>query len=893
MKKALCFLCLLLSAALILPAASGVVSAADAKTEAAPISYLPKNAKPELQVIKFDFFEQMMSSYVRNENLAIGNRGSMNVESGTLRNSSAQPMSFGSGVFVGDDYGRSEGYVSFDMQVVSGTISLGVRMTKAGQYSDGRGIWFAFDGTENVTVRERDTGAEATVAAGVKTSDSVKVRFEEKLGQMLLSLGGETVIKATLDNGHLTVYDKAGKEVISKDGCGLYDSGYFAVCFDGGTDGYIDDLEFTNYKVDQSLPAAEDRQIDYTTWTASDDLLRTVASNNEAGDPKDEKYVGLFYFLCWVGAGIHVQDITSLYLDLGKQDLKKFLQNSGGEAYWSEPYFGYYVNTDTWVYRKHAYMLEAAGVDFIFLDISNGATFDKGHLALFDTWLKIREEGGMTPQICFFCGDTTSTFQKDIDHLKKTVYAPQNYDKYKELFFMWDGKPLIFGNTNGIKDEYAQWLSDFTVRGNWAWCDKDNYWSWLQDYRYDEKKDTYSLVDGGKGRDADGNFEELSVCLGHHPATSKGRSYVNGEEPNTKEKDFNFSLEGVGEGKCFEFQFNAAKSFDPTVMLITGWNEWIAGCDHNSSHKFFAQTTVKGYMYVDQFNPEFSRDAEPMRLRDGVGFGDNYYYQMCDYIRKFKGIGKTAEASGQKSIRLNDISTWDDVGPEYKDNIGDTALRNTVSYDSEYRYVNGTGRNDIDCAKVSQDSENLYFLVKCVADIEADDKENFMNLFINADGDIKTGWESYDYVINRSRDAKTVSVEKFKDGFTSEKIGDAEYHIDGQYMAVKINKTLLGASELNNFTFKWADNSTKAGNVMEFMDLGDAAPNDRFAYSYIGYAGENIVYEEDTKAPDTETEEVKDNTAETVSALFIVIVCAVSAAVIAAAAVIIIKIKRK
>ena len=101
------------------------------------------------------------------------------------------------------------------MQVVSGTISLGVRMMKAGQYSDGRGIWFAFDGTENVTVRERDTGAEATVAAGVKTSDSVKVRFEEKLDQMLLSLNGETVIKAALENGHLTVYDKAGKELQS------------------------------------------------------------------------------------------------------------------------------------------------------------------------------------------------------------------------------------------------------------------------------------------------------------------------------------------------------------------------------------------------------------------------------------------------------------------------------------------------------------------------------------------------------------------------------------------------------------------------------------------------------------------------------------------------------
>lgn len=893
MKKALHCLCLLLAVMIILPAAAGSVFASS-KTEAdIPATYLPKSAKAKLQVLKFDFSEQMMSTYVRNENIAIGNRATMNVESMALRNSSQQPLSFGSGVFVGDDYGRSEGYVEFDMQIVSGVISLGVRMTRSGDYSDGRGIWFAFDGSDKIKVKEKDTGLSSEILTGVSTGDKVKVRFEEKLDKMRLKLNGETVCTVTLDNGSLTVYDKTGAKSASADGCGLYGSGYFAVCFDGGTDGYIDDLEFTNYKVDQSLPSSDDRQIDYTTWTASDDLKRTVSSNAEAGDPKDNKYVGLFYFLCWVGAGQHVQDITSLYLDMGAKNLKKYLQDNGGEAYWSEPYFGYYLNTDTWVYRKHAYMLEAAGVDFIFLDISNGATFDKGHLALFDTWLKVREEGGMTPQICFFCGDTTSIFQKDIEHLKKTVYAPQNYEKYKELFFMWDGKPLIFGNTTGINEECAEWLSGFTVRGNWAWCNKDNYWSWLQDYRYDEKTGAYSLVDGGLGRDAEGNFEELSVCLGHHPATSKGRSYVNGVEPNTKNNDFNFSLEGSGEGKCFEFQFNAATSFDPAVMLITGWNEWIAGCSHDSNNRFFAQTSVKGYMYIDQFNPEFSRDAEPMRLRDGVGFGDNYYYQMCDYIRKFKGIGKTTEASGQKSIKLNDISTWDGVGPEYKDNIGDTALRNTVSYDSEYRYVNGTGRNDFDYAKVSQDENSLYFLAKCVYDIESDSKENFMNLFINADGDITTGWEGYDYVINRSRTDKTVSVERFTDGFKSEKAGEAEYYIDGQYMAIKLDKSVIGAGELKNFTFKWADNSTVSGNVMEFMDLGDAAPNDRFAYSYVGYAGETVSYPSDTEEVSdideakTETENIE------ISASFIVIVCSVSVAVIAAAAIVIMLIKRK
>ena len=469
---------------------------------------------------------------------------------------------------------------------------------------------------------------------------------------------------------------------------------------------------------------------------------------------------------------------------------------------------------------------------------------------------------------------------------------------------MWEGKPLIFGNINGkgVTAQTKEFLSGFTVRGNWAWCDQDGYWSWLQDYKYNKSKNRYELTDGGKGRDASGNFEELAVCLGHHPSSSKGRSYVDRKEPNTKKNDFNFTLEGVGEGKCFEFQFTAAKSLDPKVMLITGWNEWIAGCFHDSANTFFAQTNVKGYMYIDQFNPEFSRDAEPMRLRDGVGFGDNYYYQLCDYVRQFKGIGKTTEAAGQSTVSLTDIGSWDNVTPEYRDNTGDAQLRNSICYDADIRYINNTGRNDIDYAKVSQDNEYLYFLVKCTADIERADGENWMNLFINVGTDRTSGWEGYGYIVNRSRTENTVSVSRFTEGFKAEKTGDAEYALTGEYMTVKIKKSLLGVEgEVKELLFKWADNSTVTGSVMEFMDLGDAAPNDRYAFHYVGYAGETASYETEeiltekavtTTQPDGPA--VTDGEKETEEKRFPVIeIAAVAVAVIAVAAAVIIKTKKK
>ncbi len=895
MKNLIRILCVAIAVLMTAPSAAGLLAAAPSQT--APATHLPARVKPTLVTTSLDFTDQTMSAYVRNGALAVGSRATMDISDKTLRNAGSLPMSFGSAVYVGDDYGDSEGYVKFDMRIVSGTVSLGMRNTRAGKYTDGRGIWFSFSPDGVMTVKENDTGATATVDTGADMTAVTAIRADELLDRIVISVNGKAVAEASTADGTF-ILRSADKETLCKEsGCELYRSGYFTVVIDGDTDGYVDNIEFTNYSVDQSMPDASYRPIDYSTWTATDDLQRTVADNSATGDPRREKAVGLFYFLCWVGAGQTVQDNTKIYLEGGAKGLKKYLQEKGGEAYWAEPYFGYYLNTDTWVYRKHAYMLEAAGVDFIFLDVSNGVTFDNGHKALFDTWLKIRREGGMTPQICFFCGDNPQIFDTDISHISKTVYSELNYDKYKELFYMWDGKPLIFGNASGVNEQSKEFLKNFTVRGNWAWCDKDGYWSWLQEYTYDEKSGKYGLVNGGFGRDSSGKFEELAVSLGHHPSTSKGRSFVYGSEPNTKKNDFNFSLEGVGEGKCFESQFKAAMSFDPSVMLITGWNEWIAGCPHDAQYRFFAQTSVKGYIYIDQFNPEFSRDAEPMRLRDGVGFGDNYYYQMCDYIRKFKGIDKAPEATGQQSIKLDDLSTWDGVGPLYMDNTGDAELRNSVCYDSSIRYVNGSGRNDVESAKVSQDAEYLYFLVKCTADIEFADGQNWMNLFINTDNDAATGWEGYDFVINRSRDEKTVSVERFGDGFLSKKTGDADYFISGEYMTVRVPKNTLGVSELKNFTFKWADNSTVTGNVMEFMDLGDAAPNDRYAFIYVGGNGATVEYgdgADESTADDTETQTAEENeNGEESLAGFTAAVCAVSAVLIAAAAVVIVKIKRK
>ena len=49
-------------------------------------------------------------------------------------------------------------------------------------------------------------------------------------------------------------------------------------------------------------------------------------------------------------------------------------------------------------------------------------------------------------------------------------------------------------------------------------------------------------------------------------------------------------------------------------------------------------------------------------------------------------------------------------------------------------------------------------------------------------------------------------------------------------LQIKLAKDLIGAGD--TFDFKWADNSVPTGDIMEFLDQGDAAPSGRYNYRY-------------------------------------------------------------
>ena len=829
---------LLFAAAFVAAAGISLLTAATAATsEDGPVTL----EKRETTVYQYDF-EEDTAYYLEAPGLT-GMDTAVSVSDGKLIPQNKLFL-FGTEYRLGDDYGLSGGSAQFDLVLEDGTVDIGLRTIVQSARRSYKGIWISI-GSEEISVKLQPGKETASAKHSVEFAQEQTLVIRDSVDEITIRAGAEETLLMQIlySSDRILVKDGAGNPLLEAETGDIPAAGYLRI---GGSRDFIgtfDNLQYEHTEIERSLPPREQRIVSYNNWVATDDLGRSVAGNSEAGDPKEDKYVGIFYFISFDQLDGGIYDHTKAYLEGGLSGLWEQLESGpvGYGRYWAEPYFGYYINGDTWVYRKHAYQLTAAGVDFVFLDMSNALTYPEAHIPLFETWLQIRREGGQTPQIVCFTGDRADVFIKDFYTLYENIYK---HEKYDELHFLWEGKPLLLGNPFDVdgnldaqkaiksnaelldfyNNEYESVLEQFTIRKSWAWKTDPGYWPWLMDPQ-------------SPGTDFEGNVEQISVAIGHHASTSKGRSYVDGVQPDNGKDDFEFSSDTARYGLGFESQFRHAMEMEgnPSVMMITGWNEWTAGKWKAESENQIVGNTPVDFTFVDQFNPEFSRDAEAMKLRDGVGFGDNFYYQMTDYIRRFKGIEEPEQASGQKEISLDgDILQWDGVGPEFRDTIGDTMYRSAQSFGGEYQYINTTGRNDIDYAKVSVWDGNLYFLAAAVDDLVLADDEAWMNLLIDYDGDPETGWEGYDFILNRSREDGFLSVERFvNNSWEFERVGSAPYTVSGRYLTVQVPESLLGGRQNDWFDFKWTDNSTRDGNIMEYMDLGDAAPNDRFNFRFI------------------------------------------------------------
>lgn len=570
---------------------------------------------------------------------------------------------------------------------------------------------------------------------------------------------------------------------------------------------------------DRARPYAGD-DVFADTWVATDALGRPAPGLAECGPRRADKWVGIFYWTWHVPRG-GPNDNTRLIATA--RDGRVEWPDNGAPHHWGEPELGYYRMTDPFVIRKHASLLADAGIDVILFDTTNPPfTWRDEYEALCREYTAMRSEGARTPAIGFIApfGDPRPV----VDRLWRDLYEP---GRWSELWFRWEGKPLLLANREFIQDPAM--LGFFTFRrpmpDYWLGPNGPDQWSWLE------------VFPQHVFRNARGEAEQMSVGVAQnalpdtpgpapmsHRAGAMGRSWHGGAR-DLREGAVNLGLN-------FDEQWTRALEIDPRFIFVTGWNEWIAGRFQEWSRYRESDCYFPGGLFVDQYNQEYSRDCEPMR----GGHTDNYYYQLASWVRRFKGVRPPPAPSGPTAIVIDgSFADWEDVRPEFRDTIGDVTHRDHPGYGGLH-YRNTTGRNDFVIAKAAHDQDAVSFLVGTRAPITPRTDPHWMLLLIDCDQRADTGWLGYDFVVNLEvPDATTTTVKRWRHG-QWEPAGTASYRVAGNRMELKIGRPVLGfGSDAPAFDFHWADNLQSFDDVSELGVNGDSAPNRRWNYRYAGW----------------------------------------------------------
>jgi hypothetical protein len=628
------------------------------------------------------------------------------------------------------------------------------------------------------------------------------------------------------------------------------------------------------------------------TWVATDSLGRPLPTFSEVGPIKHDhrRVVGIFY-ITW-----HRDALATLKHPYGadvsrvlaadpktRLDAKHPLWTEGS-YHWGEPEMGYFLSKDEYVIRHDMSMLSDAGVDVLILDVTNGVRYWDEWETIFAVMRKMQDEGNQVPQFCFwaFNGPVITVVQELYDR----VYKLQ---KYKDLWFLWDGKPLLLyngtpsvdANGGGVKNpnphfapaaksdpehahygdpdyteafykDYTKEVKDFfTLRTMWwgyrEWAGKrfvgtEDNWSFGLDLG-DQR--VCAMSPDQRVSRHNGRKEEVPVTPAQHPSSLIGKSWsAAGGEPALDEYDLPLPSSvpwldkkvehPEGYGIYFQQRWDEAIAGDPEFLYLNDWNEWTAGkySAPAGSTKFMRRDSP--YFFVDQYNAEFNRTLQPMK----GGYTDNYYMQMVENIRRYKGVRPIPELHGLHPIKIDGkFSDWEGLEVEYRDTVGDTCHRDYPGYGGLH-YTNDSGRNDIVTSKVAVDRKNVCFYVETNEPLSPHTGKNWMLLLIDADLNPNTGWLGYDYIINlQVVDEKVTTLQRYDQnapGGPWVEVARLDYRYSGKALEMAVPRKLLGLTgDGFTFDFHWCDNPTDLKDPISLCTSGDSAPNRRFNYRCI------------------------------------------------------------
>ncbi len=564
------------------------------------------------------------------------------------------------------------------------------------------------------------------------------------------------------------------------------------------------------------------------TYGGVDDMGRYLTADYQTTTPRAGRYVGIFYFL-WQGEHGTAGPYDNTKIVANNPNAIKSEANwiaSGGGAqqahhFWGEPLFGYYKSNDTWVMRKHVQMLTDAGVDFICFDATNGYTYTARVKELIAVWYEYLLLGYNVPKLVFYTntvsGQTMNAIYNDIYN---NAALKAQYPRLDELWFKWDGKPLIIGDSSDpVLSSAAK--NYFRIKAN-QWPNesrKADGFPWMEFSRVLTSSSVYGL---------NGRKEVMNVSIAQHNATirfsatawyggnDRSRSWHNGANDKT--------ADAYMYGHNFAEQWDYAIKQDPEMIFVTGWNEWVAQ----------RQPVASGQpiVFVDCADYNTSRDSEPMR---GY-YGDNYYMQLIDYIRKYKGTISRVYVGNDTTIDMaGSFTQWNSsaITARYTDYKNDTVNRNTKGF-GDISYVNTTGRNDIVKAYAAKDANNFYFYVETANNLTSYTDKNWMTLFLSVGVNDNPNWYGYNYAVNIDSPVSSTKAYLYQSqgGWDWARVGSVKMKIEGNKMMVAVPRSSVGATgNLFHVEFKWADNYTD-NDIWSFYTDGDTAPYGRLNYVF-------------------------------------------------------------
>jgi hypothetical protein len=489
---------------------------------------------------------------------------------------------------------------------------------------------------------------------------------------------------------------------------------------------------------------------------------------------------------------------------------------------------------------------------------------------------KMKAEGNKVPAFCFWSFNQSAITV--VEELYEKVYKA---GKYQDLWFYWDGKPLLLYNGTpnvdanrqdvkhpnphydpGAKTDkthahyrdpaytqefYTDYSEDvkkfFALRTMWwgfhKWDGKrfvgtEDNWSFGYDLHDPAAKamkpdDLVSRHHGVK--------EEAAVTPSQHPSSLVGKSWTRQHgEPRLNEFDLPVpnlvpwlgkTVEHPeGYGIYFQERWDEAIAANPQFLYLNDWNEWTAGKYQPANGKTFDFMRRKSpYFFVDQYNAEFNRTIQPMK----GGYTDNYYMQMVQNIRRYKGVRPIPVLRELHSMSIDGaFADWGATDVEYRDTVGDVIHRDYPGYGGLH-YRDDSGRNDIITCKVAVDSEHVDFYAETNEPLTPHTGRNWMLLLIDADQNHNTGWYGYDYLVNKKIFNGNTTTLLWYDPHSPDRPwvekAQLQYRYSGNKLELAIPRALIGLpADALSFDFHWSDNPAELEDPISLCTSGDSAP---------------------------------------------------------------------